>query len=146
MLSLLPKPEVLFHGADLQALLPRSVCIATVASSQVQNPALAAVKFHRVVDSPALRFAKISLQEQAFIKVLLEMPGNAIPSTTRCCSASGCSQTAVTNRSAPRTLTCSYQKLLWLYCSFPPDCVIKGVRPKDKNSSRMLQGQAAGRD
>lgn len=38
----------------------------------MQNPALAAVKFHRVVDSPALRFAKISLQEQAFIKVLLE--------------------------------------------------------------------------
>ena len=40
--------------SELQPLIPQFVCIARVAPSQVQNPALALVKCHNVSDCPAI--------------------------------------------------------------------------------------------
>ncbi|KAK4806181.1 hypothetical protein QYF61_001104 [Mycteria americana] len=49
-LAINPNPQVSFRGAALQPLVPQFVCIPRITPSQVQNLALALVKFHTVGD------------------------------------------------------------------------------------------------
>ncbi|XP_050565909.1 uncharacterized protein LOC126913259 [Cygnus atratus] len=56
-------PQIPLCRAALQRLVAQSVCIARVAPSQVQDPALAFVKLHVVGDRPVLQSVQISLQE-----------------------------------------------------------------------------------
>ena len=56
------EPQIPFHRAALQPLIPQSVHIARVDPSLMQNPALAAVELNAVGYLPALKFVSISLQ------------------------------------------------------------------------------------
>lgn len=55
------KPQIYFHMAGLQSLIPQFLCITRITLCQVENPAHAFVKFHMVGDCPALEYVQISL-------------------------------------------------------------------------------------
>lgn len=56
-------PQIPFHEAALQPLIPQAISISKVSPSQVQNLALILVEFYIVDDCPAVRFVKTSLQD-----------------------------------------------------------------------------------
>lgn len=55
-------PQVPFHGAALQHLIPQPVHTSRVAPSQVHSPALSLDELHWVGDCLALPFVLVSLQ------------------------------------------------------------------------------------
>lgn len=59
-LAIAQQPQVPFHSAGLQLLVPLSVCTTWVALYQVQNLSLALVKLHTIGDCPSLKFVNVS--------------------------------------------------------------------------------------